>query len=478
MIKTKKDKSVLIIFLLVLCIILPIIIISVYNHPSADDFSYSYVVKHMNVDGRLSVGAVIAETVGFLRENYNTNDGPYSISALLVFAQPTIYSEKLYAIVSIINICLIFCGTYFFIKHILKINDENMLIASMLISLYIIEQMPSPVEGLFWFSGSVNYTGFFFLFLLDWALLFKFINSTKYIALKAFLLSLLSFFVVGGNHLLSVLCLVFFMALIIFAVLKKKYRLIAPCVCAIFGFLLSNFSGGTAKRLEHYTTVGRPSFFKALYEGFFQLLRNIDDWFSLALFCMLLILLPFIINIHGKNEALSFSLKKLFFIVIGTLALLGLEVCIPYYAMGYFGEGRIQDFIFYTFCFCMFGIWYYLLGGVTLMLKTYNIKYSWNKKIYCLIIMGILLVGFWGNKNYSTSTEAIRELVSGEAEQYDAEWNERIILYSDDNLKDVAVSEFSVKPKLLFFSDITNDKNDWRNFVLARFYNKNTVEMK
>ncbi|MCM1170958.1 MAG: hypothetical protein NC393_02410 [Clostridium sp.] len=478
MTKTKKNVDVLIVFLLVLCIILPIIIISIYNHPSADDFSYSYVVKHLIADGQFSIGTVIAETVGFLKENYNTNDGPYSISALLVFAQPTIYSEKLYAIVSIINICLIFYGTYFFIKKILKIKDKNMLIASMLISLYIIEQMPSPVEGLFWFSGAVNYTGFFFLFLIDWALLYSLINSTKYIVLKTFLLSLLSFFVVGGNHLLSVLCFIFFMALIIFAVLKKKYRLIAPCVCAVFGFLLSNFSGGTAKRLEHYSMVGRPSFFKALYEGFFQLLRNMDDWFSLALFCMLLILLPLFINIHEKNEALSFSLKKLLFIVVGTIALLGLEVCIPYYAMGYFGEGRVQDFIFYTFCFCMFGIWYYLLGGVTLMLKTYNIKYSWNKKIYCLIIMGVLFVGFWGNKSYSTSIEAVRELVSGEAKQYDAEWDERIILYSDDNKKNVVVSEFSVKPKLLFFSDVSNDKNDWRNFVLARFYNKSTVEMK
>lgn len=51
------------------------------------------------------------------------------------------------------------------------------------------------------------------------------------------------------------------------------------------------------------------------------------------------------------------------------------------------------------------------------------------------------------------------------------------LLY-DDSIQDVELQELSVKPYVLYFDDITNNPDDWRNTAVAEYYNKSSVILK
>ena len=61
--------------------------------------------------------------------------------------------------------------------------------------------------------------------------------------------------------------------------------------------------------------------------------------------------------------------------------------------------------------------------------------------------------------------------------QFAAEQKERLIVLQDASVEDAVLSELSVNPDLLFFSDITEDPAEWTNDAMARYYGKRSVMM-
>jgi hypothetical protein len=70
---------------------------------------------------------------------------------------------------------------------------------------------------------------------------------------------------------------------------------------------------------------------------------------------------------------------------------------------------------------------------------------------------------------------ALRSLVNGEAKAYHIESLEREAIYNDPAVLDVEVRKFSRQPRLLTYSDITEDAQEWKNKSVARYYDKNSV---
>ena len=76
---------------------------------------------------------------------------------------------------------------------------------------------------------------------------------------------------------------------------------------------------------------------------------------------------------------------------------------------------------------------------------------------------------------YSSYT-ACNELFSGEAAQFKTEYNTRLSLLMSDETN-VVLNEFSVKPYLLYFDDISHDSKAWQNMAVANWYGKNSVTL-
>jgi hypothetical protein len=94
------------------------------------------------------------------------------------------------------------------------------------------------------------------------------------------------------------------------------------------------------------------------------------------------------------------------------------------------------------------------------------------------VVLVLLAAEFVINVNgrltqYSTYAAYV-SLRAGEVQQYHREYLDRLEILNGEEKK-VSLPEFTQKPRLLYFDDITEDPYDWRNAAVANWYQKDTV---
>ena len=80
--------------------------------------------------------------------------------------------------------------------------------------------------------------------------------------------------------------------------------------------------------------------------------------------------------------------------------------------------------------------------------------------------------------HYYTFSSAIFDLTNGSALAYKTAWEERIAVFLDKPKEIVEIEAIEVQPELLYFSDITEDAQDWTNRGVARFYDLKSVVLR
>ena len=92
---------------------------------------------------------------------------------------------------------------------------------------------------------------------------------------------------------------------------------------------------------------------------------------------------------------------------------------------------------------------------------------------YCAVMLLFYAASlpFYGYQT-ATSVSAYYALRSGAAAQYRAEQRARHAMLENSELTELGLPELSVKPYLLFFDDIEEDPDDWKNSAAADFYGK------
>lgn len=113
---TRINKNVLysaVLITLVLISLIPLIRLCKYNHPSADDFSYSFRTYHEWSESH-SLLKVLKEAINTSIYYYNNWQGLYS-SAFFLALQPSIFGEEYYALTGVLMLFLIGGGEYMFV---------------------------------------------------------------------------------------------------------------------------------------------------------------------------------------------------------------------------------------------------------------------------------------------------------------------------------------------------------------------------
>ena len=76
-----------------------------------------------------------------------------------------------------------------------------------------------------------------------------------------------------------------------------------------------------------------------------------------------------------------------------------------------------------------------------------------------------------------TSVSAFLSLHRGEAQQYKAEYEERLDILRDDTVRHAKLRPYTYKPYVLFFNDIEPNPDDWINRSLADLFGKESVTL-
>lgn len=466
--------------------VLPLAVLSAYDHPSSDDYGYAVATYHdwQENGSVLSLIKTAAETSA---EYWHTWQGLYT-SAFLLALQPAIFGEGCYAITGILMLSVIFLGNILFsvymIRHVLEGSRLAGAALGCTLSFLMIQWMPSYVEGLYWYNGAVNYV-FFFALLEILVCITVSAGRTDQLKKKMFRVAggcVAGFLLAGGNHVTAFLGILYLVLICLlgFALEKAKgYRWNALVFFVTAGgFLFNVTSPGTAERQGHFED--RYTAFQSVKASLLAGLDYINSWIGIALIVCIVILLPVIYDtVRRYRKASGYRFPCPFLVLLFSVGGVCAMFCPPLYAMGNFGAGRLLNVVYFAFTLLAFVNVFYLCGWLQEKLvpvdrsgEEIGLSKSWVCTACCLFV-GLLLT----SGNEAGAFYSVGLLASGEAKIYSDEANERAEILQNSAGEDVVVAPYSELPPLLYLEDITDNKKDWRNRNVKNFYDLSSVRL-
>ncbi len=508
--------------------LVPMLILGFYDFPSADDFSMALQTHEVYVE----TGSVFAAVIASLQKAwliYSQYEG-YFFSIILTNVCPSAFGEGLYFLTPFIILGMLTFGVLYFFDalfvRVWKLDKDLTNAIAMLTLLLMIHATPANgprVEAFYWYSGAINYTFTFGMAFFWLGLLMRAVYDADEKARKRKLIwaCFWGFWMGGANYLTALeLAIISVLILLIVFMVKRGIfkqetswgKIWIPAVFNLIGFACSCFTPGNLVRSAETQHVGAiRSVFLSIYSTFDMMINDMARWELWAVLVLVAVL--------SWNMATGFKTKfqHPFMFVLFSFLLVSSNMTPPFYAVGNIGAGRLKALGWMEFVVMAVLTVFYLTvwarqhlevqTGVEVALgknpdsqnENMNSKQSGNRAPFasesivvpvlpeissaviavCLgfLIMGSVLVVMPTSEYYS-GTSAFATLIDGTAAKYKQENAQRLSVLQDDSIKDVELYEYSVHPELLFYMDVTPDRNEWINSATATYYNKDSVVIK
>lgn len=472
--------------------LLPLLYIGRYNVMSADDFSMCKEMHRVVTEGG-GIGNIFSYALSYVAKSYQTWIGCYAVSFLDVF-NPGVFGEQFTWITPVVMVGSILAALYVTIRCTAgyffgkDAHRKECLEIWALLSFLVIQTMPSPSEAFFWYAGAIAYTTLHYLLFVFTALQIWSgkLTKTGHKAAYAIGTSLLALIVGGSQYTTGLLAVIGTVFLFVVVNRKIKWQQIIPGVFLMIGFGISMCSPGNGMR-QSGTTGMAPV--KAILLSFVQALHYAKEWVTPLFLLVVLFLLPImgkVIRESKKKHRYAYPLIVWFF----SFCLFAAGFAPSLYGVGNVDSGRIKNQLQSLFCLLAFFDIFYGLGwlarktgeGEKEVYRDMHTVISVLGK-YTAVLQGIffvlVLLVFAGtaDKNTFSSISALRSLANGEAKTYYAEAQERLTDYKNPDVTVVEVEPFSVKPHVLYFTDIVEEgePNYWINENIAAYYGKEKV---
>ena len=477
--------------------ILPLLILARSNFPAADDYSMD-VETHAAYAASHSVFAALKAAVLKSADLYERWQGNF-FGVFMMSLSPAVYDESLYRYGIVIVVSLLTIGIlllyYVLFRKVLGTRSPLMWCAAFVTLLICVQCLPEGqprVQGLFWYNGSIYYIGLYGVALILFSMMML-LGTGKGGIFMAAAASVLSF-LLGGSNYMSVLCLMIADVLLCALVLWRERcetgkirltgKLLRTCIPMAFllaGFLVSAAAPGNRLRsgvVSGYNPV------KAVMLSFYYTLNQIfDHWMIWPAAVMILMLLPVFWALARETE---YSFEHPFIASILAFGLAAANITAPLYATGGIDAGRISALFWIQTMLLTILLEGYLTGWVFRQLRPRGRESGpvfRKAALQFTAILGSLLIfgsalSLLANPDYYTAASALKDLRNGCAAEYAQEHAQRMEILMDPEIRDAVLKPYSAQPTLLYYSDITEDPEDWTNVALASFYGKDSVVIK
>ncbi len=474
---TQKQLAILCVAVLIISII-PIIVISFYNHPSYDDFNFSLPVKQA-VDSNGNLFSVLSAALGRVKQAYFDWQGTYS--AIFLFTlQPAVFGEGFYAVSTFILLGSLIFSVSLFLKRLLhdcmRVTKSNTVILISLCLFTCIHCAPSPVEAFFWYNGSIFYTFFFSLMLLLLSALIKeyFLLKSRPVksavaVLRFSLLIILSLIIGGGNYITALLTAVLLFALSVYVVLcrrqiptSKRIFMYAIFLFFMLGFAVSILAPGNDVRQAYFTD--RPGAFMSIIFAYSNAINFILGWLGKpVVFFAVILLLPIL---YHTAAGLNFSYPLPALAPIAAITLIAVQFTPNSYAQNGMGPGRAHNIIFYSFVLLLAATVFYICGWLSRNLfskketESAKSRFLQVQPLYITavsVLATAVLLSAKADTKKLTGVSALLSIKSGEASSYSAEVDDRMEILNNPQIRNAVLKPIKNRPYVLFWSDLQND---------------------
>lgn len=483
--KVVKGISI-ILFVLFLAALLPLLSLAPFDHSCADDYAYGNALHELVNSGSYSLIDIVKTVAENTYDYYKAWQGTYS-SIFLMSLQPAVFGENTYIVVPFVMLGSIVFSIIVFIKEIIQriLGGKwyhTMAVSSVLLFM-ILEHISSPVEGFYWYNSAIHYTIMYSAMLL---LIICFLRIYQEMKIQWIILSvLLEILVAGGNYLTLLLAFIlesmFLLGMLLGYVGKSKAiskkQLVLTCglyVVYLVLAVLNMIAPGNEKRKSLFAGLSVKD---TIIQSFKSGILAMDYCLTIEIVILVLVLLPVIWNMLKKCK---YNFPYPAVIIVFSFCVLSSMYAPLYFSFGLLAPPtRTINIIMITFYLLLILDVIYLCGWIQ---KNIFHKENENGKqyFYYSISLLIILCGYFTftNKDNFNSYSAIKSLVSGEAKAYHEQVEARLKLLENDQVSEVVLEPFTVKPKLLFMDDIAEDSSDFKNYTMATYYGKVAVRLK
>lgn len=468
--------------------LIPLLWISWYNYPSADDYSIGSNCRQAWVSSHNVFSVIWAGIVRAVDDWVNWMG--YFTSNFLMAMPPSTFGERCYVLTAWIMLFMLSFSTVYLLRvifvKVLKADKYIGHCAAMLMLLVTVQCMVGRVEAFYWYSGAANYMfvhgmSLFFYGLLISAAYDKGKKRIWDLAAAAFL----GFFTGGGNQMTALNVEVILLTAVGFITYQKKWKtykaLAVPMGLFFLGFLLNVGAPGNWVRAEG--TSGMNPIKAVLVSFYYCLAYCMSEWSGWPVLVLVMALIPLCWHMTKHTQ---FRFPYPLVVVLFGYCVVSAMMTPPLFAVGSIEAARLQALTFtmyilvLTLCVCYVTGW--VRGKLEGVAKPeqkqegFSVNAIWCL-LGCMLFFGLAaIVTVVPEPHYFTCSSAVADLANGSAKAYGDALKERMELYNSGE-KDVVVKPLPAQPKLLYFSDIKSDPADWENGGLCRFYGLDSVRV-
>jgi hypothetical protein len=489
-----KHLSLILIILFTVSI-MPLLVISIYNWPSIDDFRFSIQTRQAMSAAGFPVYNVLKAAATTAASSYLNWQGTFS-AIFLMALQPSVFSARAYILVPIILIGVLIFATFCLLSRIitdcLHLERKYVIYIGIPMLFLQIQFVPSTVQAFFWYNGAMYYTFFYSLMLIYMSeLIHLYFNGEKKFKKSLIISIILAVVLGGGNFVTALLTFLIGLGFVVFSLFnhskqqKRIWRLILPEIILLIAFVISMVAPGNAVRQAYFP---KMSPLQAICRSIFQAMDDIKNWTTPTVIIICLVLIPVMDKIAKK---MKFQFRWPGMWIIATFLLFAAQNAPTLYAQSFVGPSRMRNIIYYSFIWFLFFNLTYCIGWLqktysslfsqlsNFVAKRFEAKEIISTKNLIVSLLLILLVAV--NLNLTSlkkvsSVVCASDLVSGRATAYNKQLSERQSILENTQIDVVKVPALKTFPKSLYLSDMSGNPNYWTNKSMAAFYNKKSVE--
>lgn len=480
---TLSYKKILILLLIIYCLLLfPLLYVAKWNVPCADDYSFGYHV-HDVVLNHGSIIDVLRAAVLCAKDAYYNWQG--SASAIFLFAlMPAAFGEQYYIIVPYLMLLSLSAGIIIFIHSFFSFfssGKQNNLIISFPVLIACTQFLPSPVQAFYWYNGSVYYTFFFGISLILYSLIIHVVKPSekKKTTGKQILICILCVITAFSNYITALSTMILLISLLCLLIIMKNEKwkcLIIPILLYTISFTLNVTAPGLDIRQSRAPE--QIGIFKTIYDSFVLAVTQLSTWNRIPVIALYLLISPLLWKTASES---GYSFKFPWLVSLYSYCLSASMNAPTIYGVMEPTPGRVENIRYFAMLILFVINIFYWFGW----LSKNRLKYIGNNhfKLSVGYLAGIVIIFFVGTINYPsyriTSYSAVQSYKLGQIGMYKHVYNQRLEILENPEITDAILREYPrKKPFILFFDDITEHTDDWRNKAMARYYHKNTVRLR
>jgi len=479
----------------------PIIIVGLHSRLSLDDYAFSAVSVHIPSDGYLQhhiqrsvryamqntgIAAVPRAVFRTVWDNYFGWQGTFTAVAVFSVHPAVIFGDALYPLTMIFTLFALIGSTAFLMKSVF---GKGWVLPCVLMLTASIQWVPGMPQTFFWWNGSAFYTFFYCTMLINIGFKLRFLRGYDSRAGRlchvAWVVAIcfLDFLIGGGNYVTALMNFLVngLVLLMLLGLRLGKHKSMCTAlfaVASLAGLLISALAPGNAVR-QGMMGQSNPVLW-SVNASVTLALRDLAHWTSPVILLLAICAVPWMWRCAKETE---FSFPFPLLVVISTFLLFASQNAPPLYAMGFGGDYRLRNIVFYSYIWLVFGNMFYVLGWLGKRMETLPLEERVRKLLPFTIIPLIALVFALG---YGTSNAraCILDLRERLPQQFLVEHNQRLALLHDATHKTVELPAFTAFPATLLpwhdgvgftYVILTSNPDNWRNQMVAAYYGKAAV---